>query len=145
VPNQPEKVYAHKSSSGLLPSRGHTSPLAPPLPFDRDLTVIGPMARSAADLSLMFDLLADPDETTLGIAYRLALRPSRRDDLAGYRVLVVDTHPLIPSSVSVRNAINGLAAKVSKAGAKVAHHRSGANLFAFTALFYRRELPCGGL
>jgi amidase len=61
-------VHAHKSSFGLLPSRGHTAPPAPPLPFDHDLTVTGPMARSAADLSLILDLLADPDESTLGIA-----------------------------------------------------------------------------
>lgn len=117
-------VYAHKSSFGLLPSRGHTAAPAPPLPFEQDLTVIGPMACSAADLSLMLDLLADPDEITLGIAYRVALRPARHNQLAGYRVLVVDTHPLIPSSVSVRNAINGLAAELSKAGAKVARHSS---------------------
>jgi amidase len=115
-------VYAHKSSFGLLPSRGHTTPPAPPLPFDRDLTVIGPMARSATDLALMLDLLADPDDTTLGVAYRLALRPPRHDALSGYRVLVVDSHPLIPSAASVRNAINGLADQLAMAGATVAHH-----------------------
>jgi amidase len=43
-------VYAHKPTFGLLPSRGHTPPSAPALPIDRDLTVIGPMARSPGDL-----------------------------------------------------------------------------------------------
>ncbi len=38
-------VYAHKPTFALAPSRGHTSPPLPPLPFDRDLAVIGPMAR----------------------------------------------------------------------------------------------------
>jgi amidase len=117
-------VYAHKPSFGLLPTRGHNPPPAPPLPYDRDLSVIGPMARSAGDLATMFDLLAGPDETTLGIAYRLAVPPPRRDHLAGYRVLVLDTHPLIPSSVAVRNAILGLAHELSVAGATVAHHSS---------------------
>lgn len=113
-------VYAHKSSFGLLPSRGHNAPPAPPLAYERDLTVIGPMARSAADLSLMLDLLAVPDETTLGIAHRLALKPARHNELSGFRVLVVDTHPLIPTASSVRTAINDTADRLAKAGATVA-------------------------
>jgi amidase len=112
-------VYAHKPSFGLLPSRGHTPPPAPPVANDRDLAVIGPMARSAADLRLLFDLMADPDPVGRGIAYRLALRPPRHDDLAGYRVLVLDTHPLIPASAEVRTAIERLATYLVAAGAKV--------------------------
>lgn len=115
-------VYAHKPTFGLLPGRGHTTPPAPPLAYERDLTVIGPMARSAADLSLMLDLLADPDETTLGIAYQLALPPARHEDLASYRVLVLDTHPLIPTAASVRTAINEVADQLARAGARVERH-----------------------
>jgi amidase len=113
-------VYAHKPSHGLLPYRGHTPPPGPPLPVDHDLSVIGPMARSAADLSLAVDVLAVPDEMTMGIAYRLALPPARHDRLAEYRVLVVDTHPVIPSSADVRRVIGDLADHLAKAGAKVA-------------------------
>jgi amidase len=119
VPAHFSGVYAHKPTFGLLPSRGHTAPPAPPLAFERDLTVIGPMARSAADLSLLLDLLAEPDETSIGIAHRLALPPARHDDLASYRVLVLDTHPLIPSSSEVRASIDRLAAQLSASGASV--------------------------
>jgi amidase len=112
-------VYAHKPSYGLLPTRGHTPPPNPPLPVDRDLTVIGPMARGATDLSMVLDVLAGPDETTLGVAYRLALPPARHDRLADYRVLVLDTHPSMPSSADVRAAIDGLAHQLSRAGATV--------------------------
>ena len=49
-------VYAHKPTFALVPLRGHTPPPLPPLPLDRDLAVIGPMARSAADLSLLLDV-----------------------------------------------------------------------------------------
>ena len=115
-------VYAHKPSHGLLPYRGHTPPPGPPLPVNRDLSVIGPMARSAADLSLVMDVLAVPDETITGIAYRLDLPPARHDRLAQYRVLVVDTHPVIPSSTDVRRAIGELADHLARAGAKVARH-----------------------
>jgi amidase len=115
-------VYAHKPSFGLVPPRGHLAPPAPPLDYHRDLAVIGPMARGPSDLALMLDLLAPPDETGLGIAHRLALRPARHDALAGYRILVVDTHPLIPTSVEVRTAIDRLASDLAAAGARVERH-----------------------
>nr|WP_223189913.1 amidase family protein [Nonomuraea terrae] len=113
-------VYAHKPLQGLLPTRGHTTAGTPPLAYERDLVTIGPMARGARDLSLMLDLLADPDETAIGIAHALALPPARHDDLAAFRVLVVDTHPLIPTASSVRAAISDLADRLSAVGAKVA-------------------------
>lgn len=112
-------IFAHKPTFGLLPGRGHTPPSTPPLPYERDLTVIGPMARSGKDLSLMFKLLAEPDDTTLGMAYRLALLPPRHVDLADYRILVIDTHPLIPTATSLRNHIDEFARRIAQAGARV--------------------------
>ena len=38
-------VYAHKPTFDLVAMRGHTPPPLPPLPSNRDLSVIGPMAR----------------------------------------------------------------------------------------------------
>jgi amidase len=119
VPAHFTGVYAHKPTFGLVPSRGHTAPPGPPLAYERDLTVIGPMARSAADLSLMLDLLAAPDETTIGIAHKLALRVPRHDDLPSFRVLLIDTHPLIPSSTQTRAAIEILAGRIAATGATV--------------------------
>ncbi len=112
-------IYAHKPTLGLLPLRGHTAPAMPVLPGEHDLAVIGPMARTAADLSLLLDVLAGPDELALGVAYRLALPPARHAELAGYRVLVLDEHPLLPSSTSVRAAIDGFAVQLAGAGATV--------------------------
>jgi amidase len=57
----------------------------PPLPLARDLAVIGPMARSAADLSLLLDVIADPDPLEAGKAYRLEL-PAPRTLREGFRV-----------------------------------------------------------
>ncbi|HWS39164.1 MAG TPA: amidase [Actinoplanes sp.] len=116
-------VYAHKPSTGLLPMRGHTFPGTRPLPeLGGDLGVIGPMARSAADLAMMVRLLADPDEAGLGIAYRTVLRPARHDDLGSFRVLVLDAHPLVPVSAEVRAAIDGLAGRLAAAGVTVRRH-----------------------
>src|SRR3954451_2016 len=70
VPAHFSGVYAHKPSIGLLPLRGHTFPGTRPLPdLGGDLGVIGPMARSAADLAMMVRLLCDPDEAGLCLAY----------------------------------------------------------------------------
>jgi amidase len=116
-------VYAHKPTLGLLPQRGHTPPGVPVLPIESHradhLAVIGPMARSAADLALLIDLLAEPDELGTGVAYRLALPAARHDELDAYRVLVLDTHPSIPTASSVRAAIDRFAENLSGAGATV--------------------------
>jgi amidase len=119
VPAHFTGIYAHKASAGLLPIRGHTFPRMRPLAYERDLGVIGPMARSASDLALLVGLLSDPDETTLGIAYRAALRPPRHDRLADFRILVLDSHPLVPVSSEVRAAIGDLARRLETAGATV--------------------------
>jgi len=113
-------VYAHKPTYALVPSRGHTPPPFPPLVIDRDLAVVGPMARSAGDLSDLLDVISGPDELEAGRGYRLALPKARHAAFRGYRVLVLDTHPLMPVGESVRKAINGLAAQLAKAGVKVA-------------------------
>ena len=109
-------VYAHKPTFALVPSRGHTPPPLPPLPFDRDLAVIGPMARSAADLSLLLDVIAGPDPLEAGKGYQLALPPPRHGELKEFRVLLIDTDPVLPTDAAVRAAIEKLAANLGKAG-----------------------------
>ena len=113
-------VFAHKPSLGLAPARGQTPPNVPPLPFDNDLAVIGPMARCAGDLSLGLDVIAGPDEQVKATAYRLALPPARHQSLKGFRALIIDTHPLIPTARTVREALWRLADGLEQAGAKVA-------------------------
>ena len=56
-------------ASVLVPARGHTPPGVPALPMESDLAVIGPMARSAADLALALDVIAGPDDA--GQCHRL--------------------------------------------------------------------------
>ena len=116
-------VYAHKPTHGLLASRGHAPPGLKVIPVDRDLAVIGPMARSARDLSLLFDVLVGPDPWTAGVGYHVALPAPRHGShggLASFRVLLLDSHPLLPSSASVRGAIETLTARLARAGAHVA-------------------------
>ncbi len=111
-------VFSHKPSRGVLPSRGHVLPGS--TGGTPDLAVIGPLARTAADLALAFDLLAGPDVLE-AVGYRLALPPPRHDALRDYRVLVLDAHPLLPAAADVRGAIGRLAERLRAAGATVAH------------------------
>jgi amidase len=109
-------VFSHKPSLNLVPVRGHNPPPFAPLPREGDLDVVGPMARSAADLLLALELIAGPDEFTAGVGYRLALPAARHTSLDKFRVLVLDAHPLIPTSNAVRAALNQLFERLAKAG-----------------------------
>jgi amidase len=113
-------IFAHKPSYGVAATRGHSPPgPADPVPLDVDLAVIGPMARSAADLSLGLDVVAGPDEP-MATAYRLTLPPPRHAALKDFRVLVIDEYPLVPTATDVRGALGRVAADLAKLGAKVA-------------------------
>jgi amidase len=114
-------VFGHKPTSHLVPQRGHAPPRSPALPTDltSGLGVCGPMARTAADLSFALDVLAGPDDAEAA-AYRLMLPPSRHSALKDFRVLVIDSHPLLPVEGEIRTALDQLANRLAAFGAKVA-------------------------
>ena len=109
-------VYGHKPSFDLIPNRGHSPPgadgLGPPL------AVVGPLARTAADLGLALGVLAGPD-WPLSKAYRLTLPPARHSRLADYRVLILDQHPSAATASEIRGALDAFGAKLTKLGATV--------------------------
>ncbi|WGS21547.1 MULTISPECIES: amidase [unclassified Bradyrhizobium] len=133
-------IYAHKPTFALLPSRGHTPPPLPPLPFDRDLSVIGPMARGAADLSLLLDVMAGPDPLEAGKAYRLELPAARHSALMDFRILVIDTDPVLPTDRTIGATIDKLASNLDKAGAKVSRSSPLLPDFAASSRLYMRML-----
>jgi amidase len=133
-------VYAHKPTFALAAPRGHLPPPLPAIPFDRDMAVIGPMARSAADLSLLLDVIAGPDPLEAGIAYRLALPPARHDGLKDFRVLVVASDPVLPPNKEVRDTIEKLAEGLAKAGVSVTRQSPLLPDFAASTRLYMRML-----
>jgi amidase len=98
-------VFSHKPSLDLVPLRGAGPPETPAIPVRGDLAVIGPMARSAADLALLLRVTAGPDEEMEGIGYKLALPPPRHAKLNDFRVLVIDKHTLCPTAAKVAAAL----------------------------------------
>jgi amidase len=133
-------VYAHKPTFDLVAMRGHTPPPLPPLPSNRDLSVIGPMARGAADLSLLLDAIAGPDPLDAGKAYNLALPASRHTELKNFRILLIDTDPVMPTDTIVRGTLEILAAHLVKAGVKVERQSRLLPDFAASSRLYMRML-----
>lgn len=133
-------VYAHKPTFDLAAMRGHTPPPLPPLPSTRDLSVIGPMARCAADLWLLLDVIAGPDPLETGKAYSLALPPPRHTALKDFRVLLIDTDPVMPTDQVVRGTLEQLATNLAKAGVKVDRSSPLLPDFAASSRLYMRML-----
>jgi amidase len=133
-------VYAHKPTFDLVPRRGHTPPPAPPLPVNRDLSVVGPMARGAADLALLLDVMAGPDPIEAGKAYSLSLPPARHASLKDFRILLIDGDPVLPTDRHVRAGIEKLAANLGKAGGNVTRQSPLLPDFAASSGLYMRIL-----
>ena len=113
-------VYGHKPTFGLIAAADY----APP-PIQRPVdpvvfNVIGPMARTAADLDLALGVLAGP-ESDDAVGYRLQLPPPRATALKDFRVLVVTAHPDAELDDEVRGPIETLASRLAQLGAQVSH------------------------
>jgi amidase len=108
-------VYGHKPTWCIVPKRGHSLsdlPVAEP-----DLSVIGPLARSAGDLALALKLTVGPDEiNSRGLSYRLPAAPKA---LKGLRVAVWLDQPSAPVDDSVQARVEAAARALAKAGARV--------------------------
>ena len=105
-------VFAHAPSLNLVPVRGHAPARVPALPRDSDLAVIGPMARSAADLALLLGIVAGPDGPAAK-GYRLDLPRPRFTTLADARVIIVSEHPLVPVGRDVAACIDAFAERLA--------------------------------
>src|SRR5258705_10255245 len=82
-------VYGHKPTFGLVPPRGRALPGGV---AQGDISVIGPMGRSAEDLALGLSVMAGADEID-GAGWRLELPAPRRKTLRDFKVAVMLTDP----------------------------------------------------
>ncbi|MDO8298044.1 MAG: amidase family protein [Caulobacter sp.] len=112
-------AYGHKPSYGVVPLRGHTPPGLDGV--DVPVAVVGPMARTAADLDLALGVLAGPDDSE-AVGYSLAFPPPRHGRLADYRVLILDHHPLAAADDEIREALDALGDRLEDLGARIDRH-----------------------
>jgi amidase len=112
-------VYGHKSTYGVVPGRGH----APPgITSASDISVVGPMARSAEDLLLEFEVIAGPDVLQAG-GWKLDLPKPRQKSLKDFRVAVWLDEPRFPVDGEVRERLEAAIEAVKRAGASVVDAR----------------------
>ncbi|QNP59738.1 amidase [Paenacidovorax monticola] len=109
-------VYGHKPTYGLVSMRGTGVPSG--RHAERDLTVGGPMARTAADLELALELLLNRDPLQ-SKAWRATLPPARHQRLADFRVLLIDHWPGTERTRSERLVGERLLERLRTQGARV--------------------------
>jgi amidase len=108
-------VYGHKPSLNVVPMRGHIPPpprvLAPP----EDLAVVGPLARSAADLKLALEIIGGPCPDD-AVAYSWTLPPARGTRLTDYRIGYIIDDPLCPVTSDVKEVLSQAVEALRKTG-----------------------------
>ena len=107
-------VFGHKPTWTAVSERGHIPP-PPGCVAQGDLSVAGPLGRSAADLELAMSVLA----VDIGGVPGARLPGSRVEALDGCRVGVWTDDPAAPTSAETAAAIRSLADDLSDAGAVV--------------------------
>jgi len=101
-------VFSHKPTWGMVSQRGHVPP-TPNSFAERDLNVIGPMARSARDLRLLLSIIENGP-----------LAPKAPPaDLTTTKVGLWLDDPLCPLDPEVRAVLQNLADDLTAAGAQV--------------------------
>jgi len=107
-------VFGHKPTYRLIPARAHAPPgvLAEP-----EIAVVGPLARSAADLDLALDVLAKPDRLEAGLRYDLPRLDGRK--LKDLKVAVWANDDLAPVSREVERAVLKVAEALRRTGTAV--------------------------
>jgi amidase len=111
-------VYGHKPTINVIPHRGHIPPPPGMLVPPPSLPVVGPLARSAADLLAAMEVLGGPEGDDAR-AYRWALPPARRPRLADYRLGFVLDDPACPVTSHVRETLTRAVDGLRRAGAKL--------------------------
>ena len=97
-------VYGHKPTFGVVPYRGH---LLPGIVQSGDISVAGPLARSATDLAAMLKLLAGTDGVEAR-GYTLTLPAAKQKSLKDFRVAVMVTDEQSEVDLPVQDLIGKL-------------------------------------
>ncbi len=107
-------VFGHKPTWGVIPLRGHSlmGGLAP-----SDISVVGPLARTADDLDLAFSLTAGSDRLhNPGWALEM---PEGPVSAQGLRVAVWDDDAIAPVDADIRASVQAAARALADAGAEI--------------------------
>lgn len=118
-------VYSHKPTWGLVSQIGHVPP-RPGAHAERDLNVVGPMARSARDLRLLLSVLE---------AGPMAARASASLELKGLRIGLWLEQPELTLDPEVKAALERFAGELAGQGAEVTPLKSPVDMAALLAAY----------
>ncbi len=119
VPAHFSGICGLKPTPGRIPSAGHFPASAGPFAL---LGVVGPMARTVADLQLLFEVMAGPDDGDPSSA-PVPLRKVTRDELRRVRVGYFEDDGRTPVTPETRAAVRAAAGALSRAGLEVVPFR----------------------
>ncbi len=108
-------VFGHKPSYGVISPRGHALPGS--LTY-ADISVVGPLARTAKDLAIALDVMAGPDETD-GVAWRLELPKAKKTKLSEFKIGVMLSEPGSTVDREMTDVLQFLIDNIAQAGATV--------------------------
>ncbi|MCG8668010.1 MAG: amidase [Pseudomonadales bacterium] len=110
-------VYGHKATHGLISLEGHV-PGPPGTVGEPDLTVAGPMARSAKDLNLLLDIVGGKIPS-MDSAWDLNLPEKSNRALSDYKVLMWTEDPSCTIDTRMAAKYQELKQQLEAQGAKV--------------------------
>jgi amidase len=108
-------VFGHKPTYGICPPHGHALPGRVSV---ADISVIGPLARSADDLAIALAAMAGPDDID-GAGLRLALPAPTKKRLRDFKVALVLDDANAEVDRSVQDRLQALADFLARSKAKV--------------------------
>ena len=108
-------VYGHKPTYGICPPRGQA---LPGRVSASDISVIGPLGRSAEDLEIGLAVMAGPDEID-GAGYALKLPAPRKKSVRDLKVAVMLTDPNSEVDITVQARIQAVADFLAKGRARI--------------------------
>ncbi|MEO0412010.1 MAG: amidase [Pseudomonadota bacterium] len=103
-------IYSHKPTFALVPEYGHIPP-APGTVSRTDLSVMGPMGRSADDLKLLLDVLMRP--VGLERNRQITLPKPRKTQLEDFRVAIWPGHHSNRPSRAIAERMDALSAALT--------------------------------
>jgi amidase len=133
-------IASLKPTPGRVPGRGHLPPCVGP--FSR-LGAIGPMARTIADVELIFRAVGGQDAAEAGSA-PVALREVTLEELRAQRIAVFEDDGIAPVTAETRAAVQDAARALREAGFTVEAFRP-AELEQLRKLWWKLFVQCGAM
>ena len=120
-------VFGLKPTANRLPITGHIPP-APGVPRpDRQMAVVGPIARCVEDLALVSRVLAGPDGRDTEVA-PVPWREVPAVSASELRIAYLPVFPNVPTAWGVRSAVERVASQLASAGAHLEQRDPGISI-----------------